>query len=49
MARTGTQTTLTRVTKLLASLNGELAFVKGLVARMPELTEGFAPEWAQGF
>jgi hypothetical protein len=36
MTRTRTQTTLTRLTKLLANLNGELEFVECLMVQMPE-------------
>jgi hypothetical protein len=36
MTRTRTQTTLTRLTKLLSNLNGELEFVECLMRQMPE-------------
>jgi hypothetical protein len=36
MTRTRTQTALTRLTKLLANLNGELEFVECLMRQMPE-------------
>jgi hypothetical protein len=39
MTRTRTQTTLTRLAKLLASLNGELEFVEWLLEEMPEHRE----------
>lgn len=36
MTRTRTQKTLTRLTKLLANLNGELEFVESLIREIPE-------------
>lgn len=39
MTRTRTQTTLTRLAKLLANLNGELEFVEWLLVAMPAQQE----------
>ena len=39
MTRIRTQTTLTRLAKLLADLNGELEFVEWLLAEMPDYWE----------
>lgn len=39
MTRTRTQTTLTRLAKLLANLNGELEFVQQLIQENPEYVE----------
>lgn len=39
MTRTRTQTTLTRLAKLLANLNGELEFVEWLLGEMPDHRE----------
>lgn len=39
MTRTRTQTTLTRLAKLLANLNGELEFGERLLLEMPECVE----------
>jgi hypothetical protein len=36
MTRTRTQTTLTRLPKLLADLNGELEFVEWLLGQLPD-------------
>lgn len=40
MTRTRTQTALTRLAKLLANLNGELAFLDELVANRRETADG---------
>lgn len=42
MTRTRTQTTLTRLAKLLANLNGELAFLDELMATSRETADGLA-------
>ena len=39
MTRTRTQTTLTKLARLTAETNGELAFVERLLAEMPEHNE----------
>lgn len=39
MTRTRTQTTLTRLAKLLADLNGELEFVEWLLGELPDHRE----------
>jgi hypothetical protein len=39
MTRTRTQTTLTRLTKLLANLNGELEFIERLTLERPDSSE----------
>ena len=40
MTRTRTQTALTRLAKLLANLNGELAFLDELMATSLEMADG---------
>lgn len=42
MTRTRTQTALTRLAKLLANLNGELAFLDELMATSRETADGLA-------
>lgn len=42
MTHTRTQTALTRLAKLLANLNGELAFLDDLMVKNFELVEGLA-------
>ena len=42
MTRTRTQTTLTRLAKLLANLNGEIAFLDELMATSLEMPDGLA-------
>ena len=42
MTRTRTQTTLTRLARLLANLNGELAFLDELMASSREAADEFA-------
>lgn len=45
MTRTRTQTTLTRLAKLLANLNGELEFVEWLLGEMPDHREALTVRW----